>query len=120
MKGKPLYPFAVTAVLGIGLIIILSFVGINMGDQASENGENNEAQEFDDPIELGESLYQNSCVSCHGGDLEGASGPALDGGNLSHEDILNAISEGPGTMPPDLVTGEDAEAVAEYILAENE
>jgi mono/diheme cytochrome c family protein len=122
MRGKPLYPFALTAILGIGLIIILSFVGVNIGpDTATENGEENEEeQEFDDPIELGESVYQQNCASCHGGDLEGASGPALDDGGYSEEDILTAISEGPGSMPADLATGEDAEAVAEYILAENQ
>ncbi|PYZ94266.1 cytochrome C551 [Salipaludibacillus keqinensis] len=122
MRGKPLYPFALTAILGIGLIIVLSFVGINIGpDSASENGEENgEEQEFDDPIELGEHIYEGQCASCHGGDLDGGSGPALDGGNYSEEDILTAISEGPGNMPAGLVSGEEAEAVAEFILAENE
>ncbi|WP_280768484.1 c-type cytochrome [Salipaludibacillus daqingensis] len=122
MRGKPLFPFAVTAILGIGLIIVLSFVGINLGpDTATENGEeNNEEQTFDDPIELGESIYEGQCASCHGGELEGGAGPALDTGEHSSEDILNAISEGPGTMPADLVSGEEADAVTEYILAENE
>lgn len=123
MRGKPLYPFALTAVLGILLIVILSFVGINLDDSASENGDgnNNEnAEEFDDPIELGEHVYEQNCASCHGGDLSGASGPPLDGGNYSADDILAAIEEGPGAMPPDLASGEEADAVAEFILAESE
>jgi len=122
MRGKPLYPFALTAILGIGLIIVLSFVGINVGpDSATENGEENgEEQAFDDPIELGENIYQGQCAGCHGGELEGGAGPSLDSGAHSDEDILNAISEGPGTMPENLVSGEEAAAVAEYILAENE
>lgn len=123
MRGKPLYPFALTAILGIGLIIVLSFVGVNIGpDTASENGEeeNGEEQQFDDPIELGESIFEGNCAACHGGDLSGGAGPALNTGEHSDEDILNAISEGPGTMPENLVSGEEADAVAEYILSENE
>ncbi|WP_096188372.1 c-type cytochrome [Evansella halocellulosilytica] len=120
MKGKPLYPFALTAVLGIGLIIVLSFIGINQDDMAGEDGGNGEEQqEFDDPIELGEHVYQGQCASCHGGDLEGGAGPGLLSG-LSEDDILQAIEEGPGTMPENLVSGEEADAVAEFIMAEAE
>ncbi|UCZ54517.1 cytochrome c [Bacillus shivajii] len=118
MKGRPLYPFALTAVLGIGLIIILSFVGINQQDMAGEDGDGDAEQQFDSPYELGEHVYQESCIACHGGDLEGASGPGLSG--LSKDEIIHAIEEGPGTMPAGLVGGEDADAVAEYILSETE
>ncbi|WP_416149334.1 c-type cytochrome [Salipaludibacillus sp. HK11] len=122
MRGKPLYPFALTAILGILLIIVLSFVGVNIGpDTASENGEENaEEQEFDDPIELGESIYAGQCAGCHGGDLSGGVGPALDSGDYSADDIVDAIAEGPGTMPDNIVSGDEAQAVADYILAENE
>ncbi len=121
MRGKPLYPFALTAILGIALIIVLSFVGVNIGpDTATENGEENGEEQFDDPIALGESIFEGQCAGCHGGELEGGAGPALDTGAHSDEDILSAISEGPGTMPENLVTGEEADAVAEYILAQNE
>ncbi|MBM7097088.1 cytochrome c [Bacillus sp. H-16] len=125
MRGKPLYPFLVTAFLGILLMIVLSFVGnVQQAEiaQEGEEGENGEAeeQEFDDPIELGEHVYEQNCLSCHGGDLEGGSGPALNDGSYDQEAILTAIEEGPGSMPGGLVSGEEAEAVAEYILNENE
>lgn len=123
MRGAPLVPFAATAFLGLLMVFLLSLVGLNVGDQAGEEGnENNNAeeQEFDDPIELGESVYEGQCASCHGGDLGGGAGPALDGGDYAHEDILAAIEEGPGSMPENLVEGEEAEAVAEFILAQNE
>ncbi|WP_026689218.1 c-type cytochrome [Alteribacter aurantiacus] len=125
MRGKPLYPFLVTAILGILLMVVLSFVGNVQQDQIAqeaEGGENGEEeeQEFDDPIELGEHVYEQNCLSCHGGDLGGGSGPALNDGSYSAEDIITAIEEGPGTMPDGLVGGEEAEAVAEYILSENE
>ncbi|AOM82603.1 c-type cytochrome [Salisediminibacterium beveridgei] len=122
MRGAPLYPFAATAALGILMIVILSFVGLNVGQEtAGENNENNEnneeTQEFDDPIELGEHVYIGQCASCHGENLEGGGDfPALDGGAYSEEEILTAIEEGPGNMPAGLASGEEADAVALYIL----
>lgn len=61
----------------------------------------------------GEAVYQNQCLACHGGDLEGASGPGLQGYDV--DTILAAIEEGPGTMPADLVSGDDAQDVAAWI-----
>ncbi|GAK11653.1 hypothetical protein JCM19039_1362 [Geomicrobium sp. JCM 19039] len=55
-------------------------------------------------------------MSCHGGDLEGASAPALEG--YSEEEVYDAIEQGPGSMPAGLVSGEDAEAVAKYVAQE--
>ncbi|MFC4738146.1 c-type cytochrome [Bacillus daqingensis] len=124
MRGGPLFPFAATAALGLLLVFFLSLVGLNIGgEEAAENGNENEEnaqeEEFDDPIELGEHLYEGNCASCHGGDLEGGTGPALDGGAYSEEEIVAAINEGPGSMPAGLVEdGEEAEAVAEYILSQ--
>ncbi|CAM3797920.1 c-type cytochrome [Alkalicoccus chagannorensis] len=122
MRGSPLYPFAATAVLGVLAVFVLSLVGLNVApDEAAENGENNnnaEEVDSDDPLELGEAMYEAECLSCHGGDFEGGTGPALDG--YSEDEILQAIEEGPGSMPADLVTGEEADAVAEYIVTETE
>jgi mono/diheme cytochrome c family protein len=123
MRGAPLFPFAATAVLGLLLVFALSLVGLNIGgEEAAENNAeegNNAEEEFDDPIELGESVYEGQCASCHGGELEGGSGPALDSGDYDEETILTAIEEGPGSMPENLVEGEEAEAVAEFIISEN-
>ncbi|PTL40533.1 c-type cytochrome [Alkalicoccus saliphilus] len=123
MRGAPLFPFAATALLGLLLVFALSLVGLNIGgEEAAENNAeegNNAEQEFDDPIELGESVYEGQCASCHGGELEGGTGPALDSGDYDEETILTAIEEGPGSMPAGLVDGEEADAVAEFILSEN-
>ncbi|WP_096434623.1 c-type cytochrome [Alteribacter populi] len=123
MRGKPLFPFVLTAILGIGLMIVLSFVGnFQQAEiaQEGEDGENGEVEEeFDDPIALGEHLYEQNCLSCHGGDFGGGAGPGLEG--YSADEITVAIEEGPGTMPDGLVdSGEEADAVAEYILSEIE
>jgi cytochrome c551 len=46
-------------------------------------------------------LYQQSCQSCHGANLEGATGPNLQhvGSQLSEADIENRIASGGGAMP---------------------
>lgn len=59
--------------------------------------------------------YQ-SCAGCHGGDLQGTSGPAITG--LTKEEVLSAIQEGRTGMPPNMVTGDDAENLAAWVAAQ--
>ncbi|MBB5173921.1 cytochrome c550 [Texcoconibacillus texcoconensis] len=125
MKGKPLYPFAATAVLGVLLILILSFVGVSQQQEMAEEGDENGTEEVDmtDPIAYGEDLYQDSCIGCHGENLEGAgSNPAIHDleGRLSQDEIVDIIENGQGSMPAGLETGENAEAIAEYLLDASE
>jgi cytochrome c551 len=64
-----------------------------------------------------EKIVNNKCTSCHGGNLEGGMGPALNdvGSRLDKDQILEIIQNGKGQMPADLVKGEEAEAVAEWL-----
>jgi cytochrome c551 len=64
-----------------------------------------------------EKLYNQKCSSCHGGNLEGGVGPKLSdaGSRLSQEDIEKILAEGKGSMPPKLLEGDDASAVAEWL-----
>jgi cytochrome c551 len=66
-----------------------------------------------------EKLYNQKCSSCHGGDLTGGVGPALDtaGANLSKEDIEGIIANGQGAMPAGLLSGDEASQVAEWLAA---
>lgn len=105
----------------IGAVLILGACGGNDGDNneppADNNNENNveENASGNDTYDAtnGEEVYVGNCASCHGGDLEGASGPPIAG--YSREDVLAAIEEGPGGMPPDLASGQDAEDVAAWV-----
>ncbi|GGI39225.1 cytochrome c551 [Mammaliicoccus stepanovicii] len=66
----------------------------------------------------GEELFKNnSCVSCHGKDLEGASGPSLKkvGSKLSQSEIEKIINEGKGSMPSKVLEGKDAKEVAKWL-----
>ncbi len=66
-----------------------------------------------------ETLFAQSCSSCHGGELQGGAGPELAaiGSKYSQEEIENIIANGQGTMPPKLLEGEKASAVAEWLAA---
>ena len=46
-----------------------------------------------------EDSYQASCISCHGGQLQGLSGPALVDNGLSPESIKEILQSGQGFMP---------------------
>ncbi|MEA3318945.1 MULTISPECIES: cytochrome c550 [unclassified Bacillus (in: firmicutes)] len=112
MNRNPLIPFAFIAVLGLGLMFLLSFVGLDQAEKIA-SGE-------DETVELSaEELYQqNSCIGCHGGNLEGAgAAPALTdvGDRLSQEEIQNVIVNGQGAMPAGLATPKEAEVLAEWL-----
>jgi mono/diheme cytochrome c family protein len=48
-----------------------------------------------------EAVYKQSCISCHGGNLEGGVGPALTkvGGSMTETQIVKQIAKGGGVMP---------------------
>jgi mono/diheme cytochrome c family protein len=66
----------------------------------------------------GEALFVQSCGSCHKLDAAGTTGSFgrdLDELKPSSAAVLMAIHEGPGTMPEDILTGNDAQVVADYV-----
>ena len=67
----------------------------------------------------GYELAQASCIGCHGGQLEGASGPMLLNNEYSAEEIHDIILNGVGAMPTGTFTGseEELQVLAEYIAS---
>ncbi|WP_042346405.1 menaquinol-cytochrome c reductase cytochrome b/c subunit [Bacillus massiliigorillae] len=60
--------------------------------------------------DTGYKLYESQgCIGCHGGSLEGASGPKLTEQGLTPEDIAKIAKEGKGAMPPNVFKGTDEE-----------
>ncbi|TGB04279.1 cytochrome c550 [Halobacillus salinus] len=121
MRKNPVIPFAVIAVLGIVAMIIVSAAGINQREaiQNQEEHGGEQQEEAGGEAESGdpEALFQNKCASCHGGDLSGGVGPNLQevGSRYSAEEIKGIIENGRGSMPPGLYTGEQAQAVADWL-----
>jgi mono/diheme cytochrome c family protein len=85
----------------------------------------------DDPTYAGALLFDENCAGCHSLSVVGAEGSATnvgsrerrDGPNFNErredvEDVLYAIRNGgfsSGPMPQNIVTGEEAQQVAEFV-----
>ncbi len=114
MNRNPLIPFALIAFLGIGLMFLLSFVGLdNMEEMANEDKPGATAE----PASPDE-LYAANCLSCHGDQLQGGFGPELAkiGSEYDAEHIEGVILNGQeGGMPAGLVNAEGAKALAEWL-----
>lgn len=97
-----------------GTALVLGACGGGGDDSSSEDtGSSNGGDSSVDA----EAVVQNSCVSCHGGNLEGGSAPAIDkaGAKYSEDEILEIIENGKGGMPGGIIKGDDAKAVASYL-----
>ncbi|SIS36844.1 cytochrome c550 [Salimicrobium flavidum] len=113
---RALIPFAMIAIIGILTMIVISSVGMNQ-EQAIESEEEGGGEEQTASANP-EEMFQNSCASCHGGDLSGGVGPNLQGigDRLSVDEIVSVIENGKGQMPAGLYTGEEAQQVAEWLV----
>jgi cytochrome c551 len=99
--------------------LMMIFMGASLVLAACGGGE--EANEGSESAGAGDpqKLFTQKCSSCHGDNLQGGVGPNLQkiGSQLSQEEIEKTIAEGKGAMPPRLLEGEDAAAVAEWLAA---
>ena len=71
-----------------------------------------------DMLAVGRELFIQQCASCHALEDAGATsavGPSFNDEAWDAERVLAAITNGPGIMPANLVTGDDAQAVADYV-----
>lgn len=85
---------------GFGLVLVLGACG-----SGEDTGAGNSSEEGATTAD-GEAVYRSaSCFSCHGAELEGASGPNLQevGARLSADEIRTTIEEGTSVMPGGLV-----------------
>jgi cytochrome c553 len=80
------------------------------------------SKEISGQLEDGKQTFIQTCKSCHtleAVNAHGVTGPNLDElGGLDKQRVLQAIERGgtgTGRMPPQLVDGPDAEAVATYV-----
>jgi cytochrome c551 len=88
-------------------------------DSSSESasGSGTETTQATDLPEGGQTFVK-TCGGCHtlsDAGTSGAVGPKLDGANLQKAAVLDILKNGKGSMPSGLVTGEEAEAVADYV-----
>jgi cytochrome c553 len=115
--------FAVSMlVLYIALGIAVPAVVIANRDEAKGAVGSLRTQPISGEEEEGKQLFIQTCKSCHtlaAVQAHGVTGPDLDQlGGLDKQRVLKAIEQGgsgSGRMPAELLSGEDAEAVATYV-----
>lgn len=97
-----------------GTVLVLGACG--GGDDKTDDN----ATPDDDVVETaaGEEVYKKSCAACHGGDLTGQSGPALDtiGDKYTADEVEDIVENGTGSMPAQSqVSDEDRAEVANWL-----
>lgn len=77
-------------------------------------GSNNSEITTSDP----EVLYKQSCLACHGSNLQGAAGPAVTNiaSKFTAEEVKTLIMDGKGMMPGDTLTEGQADIVTEWLM----
>ena len=114
--------------VALGAAGVLAFAGCGGDDEdasdSAVSGETNTAQETPTPAEggaaadAGQQTFATTCGGCHtlsAADTNGQVGPNLDDLQPDKERVLAAIESGPGQMPSGLLSGADAEAVADFV-----
>jgi cytochrome c6 len=91
------------------------------GEQAGGGGQGGGGGGNAALVAQGKQLFQQNCGTCHtlaDAGTNGKIGPPLDPLKPDEQVVLGAIKNGgsgSGTMPANIVTGKDAEAVATYV-----
>lgn len=94
-----------------GAVLVLGACGGDKAEKPSTGGGDTASVDA-------EAVVNKSCVSCHGGNLEGQGstpGIADVGARLSEDEIHTVIEKGQGGMPPGIIKGEEATAVAKWL-----
>lgn len=119
MKRNAVIPYAIIAIVGIVMVIVISVAGVNQREAIQKKAEGNQTEQKEEgkTTEAPEDIFASSCASCHGDDLSGNVGPDLRkiGGQLSKDDIHNIIMNGKGQMPPGLVNESQADVLADWL-----
>lgn len=82
-------------------VIILGISLITLTGCAQDQTQDHSSQEQEQMATGPEKVYQENCMSCHGGDLQGGYGPSLQkiGSKYDAAEITNIIQNGKGSMP---------------------
>ncbi|WP_342508914.1 cytochrome c551 [Sporosarcina sp. FSL K6-2383] len=95
-----------------GAVLVLGACGGDKADTSKDTGGETATADA-------EAIVNKSCIACHGSNLEGQGntpGLADIGARMSEEEIHTIIEKGTsGGMPPGLIKGDDATAVAKWL-----
>ncbi|OSX55384.1 menaquinol-cytochrome c reductase cytochrome b/c subunit [Anoxybacillus ayderensis] len=106
--------------LTLAAIIFLTWESVVTHDweAAAEQGKIRAEVDIDKNAEGYKILEANTCLTCHGENLQGGpAAPALVGTGLSPEEVINIVKNGQGSMPAGIFKGTDEELqkLAEFV-----
>jgi cytochrome c551 len=118
--------FFIWSMVGLYVVLGLAVPALVIADRGEAEGGTGSlrGKEISGQLEDGKQGFIQNCKSCHtleAVNAHGVTGPNLDElGGLDEQRVLQAIERGgtgTGRMPPELIEGADAEAVAAYVAA---
>lgn len=120
-RGGRFFTFAIVLLyLALGVVVPAAVIAARGEAKGGVGGLR--TAELTPKEEKGKQRFIENCKSCHtlaAVQAHGVTGPNLDElGGLDRQRVLNAIKKGgsgSGRMPPGLLEGEDADAVATYV-----
>jgi cytochrome c551 len=108
--------------LFLGTSLVMGLAACGGGSNTSKNDNKGGGGNGNQTASAGDAqkIYNQKCSSCHGDKLQGQVGPNLTkvGSKYSKNDILGILKNGKsGGMPAGLISGDDANKVAEWLAA---
>jgi cytochrome c553 len=120
-RGSRLFQLSIVAIYAVFGLLVPGLVLANKGEEAGGVGALR-SESLTASEERGKNLFQQQCKTCHSlaaVNARGITGPNLDRiGDVQPERIITAIRNGgtgQGRMPANLLEGEEAQDVAEYV-----
>jgi mono/diheme cytochrome c family protein len=120
-RGSRVFQLSILAIFVVFGLLVPGLVLANKDEAAGGVGALR-SESLSTSEEHGKNLFQQQCASCHSlaaVNARGVTGPNLDRiGDVQPERIVNAIrigGTGQGQMPANLLEGEEARDVAEYV-----
>lgn len=112
--------YIASTILFLAIVVGFTYWLSTTEEHAGKEGSHGEQTEESADSAGGEAekVFAQNCASCHGENLGGGAGPALDavGGTYSKDEILDIIKNGKGSgMPAGLIQGKEAEMVAQWL-----
>ncbi|MBL5780473.1 cytochrome c [Bacillus sporothermodurans] len=118
MKRNPVIPYLLICVLGIVLVFFLSVKGLGDAKEIAKEKENGGKEKVTEKFEP-EAFAKETCIGCHGNNLEGGAGPNLHGlgAKLGKDKVKDVLANGTsGGMPGGLVKPENIDAMADWLV----
>ncbi|UQZ81203.1 Cytochrome c-551 precursor [Paenibacillus konkukensis] len=111
-----MYKWTMSVLIGIACVFGITVLFMTTAQHQSQTKQEASAPALPDtPLnsQAAEAIYKQSCIACHGNDLEGKIGPNLQkiGGKYSDKQLYGIVQNGRGGMPAFKSTLKDEEIV---------